>query len=119
MVGAGFCPPASGAVWERRRLAGSSAKLTPMPPGGHTVNEPGNPSTNPPDEALSTVVSIAGKTKVGDLDYKTAALLCYVPVCLVNLIASIVFLNSEPRESRFVRFHAMQSLIMSIAVIAV
>lgn len=66
-----------------------------------------------------TKASIAsGKTSVGGLDYNTAALLCYLPVCAINLIASIIFLRTEPKANQFVRFHAMQSLVMSLGLIA-
>jgi uncharacterized membrane protein len=64
-------------------------------------------------------VKLDGKTQVLNLDYKTAGLLCYVPICAINLVASLVFLNSEPKENRFVRFHAMQSLVMMIAYMVV
>lgn len=61
-------------------------------------------------------IQLDGKTQVLNLDYKTAALLCYLPICLINLVASLVFFQSEPKTNRFVRFHAMQSLVMTIAM---
>ena len=64
-------------------------------------------------------VQVEGKTQVGNFDYKNAAVLCYVPICLINLVASLVFVQSEPKENRFVRFHAMQSLVMTIAFMVV
>lgn len=52
-----------------------------------------------------------GKTKTLGLDYNVAALLCYVPCC-VNLVASILWLATEPKESKLVRFHSLQSLLL-------
>jgi uncharacterized membrane protein len=56
-----------------------------------------------------------GKTQVLQLDYNIAGLLCYVPF---GFIAAIVFLLTEPKENRFVRFHAIQSLLFLAAVVA-
>jgi uncharacterized membrane protein len=70
-------------------------------------------------EADAAPIQLEGKTQVLNMDYKTAALLCYVPICLINLVASLVFVQSEPKENRFVRFHAMQSLVMTIAFMVV
>lgn len=66
----------------------------------------------------SAPVAIEGKTQVMALDYKTAGILCYLPICAINLIASLVVVNSEPQENKFLRFHAMQSLVMIAAYIA-
>src|SRR5205085_6573817 len=46
--------------------------------------------------------------------YNTAALLCYLPSCLccVNLIPCIIWLSTEPKENRFLRFHSMQGLLL-------
>lgn len=70
-------------------------------------------------QADAAPIQLQGKTQVLNMDYKTAALLCYVPICLINLVASLVFVQSEPQENRFVRFHAMQSLVMTIAFMVV
>jgi uncharacterized membrane protein len=45
------------------------------------------------------------------LDYNVAGLLCYIPCC-IGLIFSIIFVATEPRESRFVRFHSIQGLLL-------
>ncbi|MER3632292.1 MAG: hypothetical protein C4325_09100 [Blastocatellia bacterium] len=52
-----------------------------------------------------------GKTALG-LDANVGALLCYLPVCLVNLIYSIIVIVSD-KQNRFVRFHAFQSLLLT------
>ncbi|HSB11339.1 MAG TPA: DUF4870 domain-containing protein [Blastocatellia bacterium] len=60
----------------------------------------------------------ANKTKVLNLDYNIAALLCYLPICCINLIASIIWFASEPKENRFLRFHALQSLgLIAISIV--
>lgn len=66
---------------------------------------------------VNTPMAIGGKTQVLGLDYKTAGILCYIPVCAINLISSLVVLNSEPRDNQFLRFHAMQSLVMCVMYI--
>jgi uncharacterized membrane protein len=56
-----------------------------------------------------------GKTQVFNLDYNIAGMLCYVPF---GFIVAIVLLLTEPKESRFARFHAIQSLLLIAAVMA-
>lgn len=58
-----------------------------------------------------------GKTALG-LDANIGALLCYLPVCPVNLIYSIIVIVSD-KENRFVRFHAFQSLLLSAIYLVV
>lgn len=58
----------------------------------------------------------AGNTKLLSLDYKTAALLAYLPLCAVNLVFSIIWIRTE--DNRFLRFHAMQSLVLTAAFMA-
>lgn len=53
------------------------------------------------------------KTSVLSLDYKTAAMLSYLPVCGANLILSIVWLVTEPKSNAKLRFYAMQQAILS------
>lgn len=52
-----------------------------------------------------------GKTALG-LDTNVGALLCYLPVCLISVIYSIIVLVTD-KENRFMRFHAFQSLLIS------
>jgi uncharacterized membrane protein len=68
-------------------------------PGGF---QPGGYPPGPP----------AGKTKTLNLDYNVAAGLGYLPICLINPILPIVMLVTEPKENKFVRFHAMQALFL-------
>ena len=58
-----------------------------------------------------------GKTQLG-LEPNVAGLLCYMPVCCVGFVFSIVVIIVEKR-SRFVKFHAFQSLLVWGAAIVV
>jgi uncharacterized membrane protein len=62
-----------------------------------------------------------GKTKTLNLEYNTAALLCYIPTCccLINVIPCILWLATEPKENRLLRFHALQGLLLAGVWIAV
>jgi uncharacterized membrane protein len=59
--------------------------------------------------------SSGGKTALG-LDANVGALLCYLPICLVSLIYSIIVIATD-KENKFVRFHAFQSLLVSVVYI--
>lgn len=59
--------------------------------------------------------SSGGKTALG-LDANVGALLCYLPICLVSLIYSIIVIATD-KENKFVRFHAFQSLFVSVVYI--
>ena len=58
----------------------------------------------------------AGKTALG-LDTNVGALLCYLPVCAISLIYSIIVIVTDKTNSN-VRFHAFQSLLLLGALIA-
>jgi hypothetical protein len=75
------------------------------PGGPQGYQQGGYPPPSPPP---------TGQTKVLNLNYNTAALLCYIPTCccLINLIPCIIWLASEPRENKFLRFHALQGLFL-------
>lgn len=67
-------------------------------------------------QQYSSPAAMQGKTQTLGLDFNIAGLLCYVPF---GFIPAIIFLLNEPKESRFVRFHAMQSLLFAAAVFVV
>ena len=69
-------------------------------PGG--FQQPGGYPPGPP----------SGKTQTLNLDYNVAAGLTYIPICAINLISSILWLVTEPKTNKFVRFHALQSLFL-------
>jgi uncharacterized membrane protein len=58
-----------------------------------------------------------GKSALG-LDANVAALLCYVPVCAINLIFSILVIVQD-KTNKVARFHAFQSLFLMIASIVI
>ena len=80
--------------------------MSSQPPYGYPGSQGGGYPPPPPP---------TNKTKVLNLEYNTAALLCYIPTCccLVNLIAGILFFATEPRENRLLRFHAMQGMLLA------
>lgn len=53
------------------------------------------------------------KTQTLSLDFNVAGMFCYMPFFAISLIASIIFLVTEPKNNIFVRFHAIQSLLLS------
>ena len=65
--------------------------------------------------------NMGGKTALG-LDTNVGALLCYLPICLVSLIYSIIVIVTD-KENKQMRFHAFQSLLISaiyiVAIVAV
>lgn len=56
-----------------------------------------------------------GKTALG-LDTNVGALLCYMPICAISLIYSIIVLVTD-KENRSMRFHAFQSIILTVVYI--
>ena len=90
----------------------------PPPPGGFPPPQGGQPGGVPPGYGYGGGGGFPppqdNKTKVGGLSYNVAAMLCYIPSCLccLNLIPCILWLASEPKTSRFLRFHALQGLLL-------
>ncbi len=56
-----------------------------------------------------------GKTALG-LDSNVGAMLCYMPLCGISLIYSIIVLVTD-KTNKTVRFHAFQSLLLTAAYI--
>jgi len=84
--------------------------MSNQPPYGYPPGGPeGYPGGGYPPPNAPT-----GKTKVMNLDYNVAGLLCYLPwcFCFADLIFCVLWLATEPKESRFVRFHALQGLLL-------
>jgi uncharacterized membrane protein len=86
--------------------------MSNQPPYGYPGGQQGYQGGNPPGAP-------AGKTKVLNLDYNVAAMLAYLPICCVSLICSIIWIASEPKENKFLRFHALQSLFLTGASLGV
>jgi uncharacterized membrane protein len=81
--------------------------MSSQPPYGYPGSQGGGYPPPPPPPT--------NKTKVLNLEFNTAALLCYIPTCccFVNLIAGILFFATEPRENRLLRFHALQGMLLA------
>jgi uncharacterized membrane protein len=82
----------------------------------------GTPYSTPSNAPLSTSPgggAPGGKTTLG-LDANVASLLGYVldPICCVGFVLSIVLFLTE-KENRFVRFHAMQNLLLLVILIVI
>ena len=60
------------------------------------------------------ILPLTTVTKLG-LKTNKAALLCYVPIFGVNLIAPVVWLVSEPKNNYFLRFHSTQALVLAVS----
>jgi Predicted membrane protein len=58
-----------------------------------------------------------GKTALG-LDTNVGAMLCYLPICAISLIYSIIVIVAD-KDNKSVRFHAFQSLLLTGAYIVV
>lgn len=62
-----------------------------------------------------------GKTALG-LDLNVGTLLCYLPICAVSLIYSIIVIVTD-KTNKSIRFHAFQSLLLTglyiVGIIAV
>ena len=58
-----------------------------------------------------------GKSALG-LDANVVAGLCYVPLCYLNLILSIITLVTD-KTNKLARFHAFQSLFLTAGLIVV
>jgi uncharacterized membrane protein len=82
--------------------------MSNQPPYGY----PGGPQQGYQGGGYPPPGAPTGKTKVLNLDYNVAGMLCYLPICCINLIFSIIWLASEPKENRIVRFHALQGLLL-------
>jgi uncharacterized membrane protein len=81
--------------------------MSNQPPYGYPGGPQGYQGGGYPPQGAPT-----GKTKVLNLDYNVAGMLCYLPICCINLVFSIIWFASEPKENRLLRFHALQSLLL-------
>ena len=76
------------------------------PPGGGGYGYGGGGGYPPPPQD--------NKTKTLGMSYNVAAMLCYLPSCLccLNLVFSILFFATEPKENKFMRFHGLQGMLL-------
>jgi uncharacterized membrane protein len=84
--------------------------MSSQPPYGYGQGGSGYGAPPPPPPGQTP-----GKTKTLGLDYNIAALLCYIPTCIccINIVPCILWLATEPRENRFLRFHSIQGLLFA------
>lgn len=59
------------------------------------------------------------KTKVLDIDNNIAAALSYVPLVGANVIFSLIWLVTEPKNNRYLRHHAIQSLVLNVGFVGI
>ena len=61
-----------------------------------------------------------GKTSVLGLDNNLASLLCYIltPCCGIGIILSLIFFFTE-KQNKFVKFHALQALLLLAVNVAI
>jgi uncharacterized membrane protein len=64
------------------------------------------------DRSSLNVPSTEGKTHIGSIDYNLAGVIAYVPILMVDVVSSILWLRTEPKSNKFLRFHSMQSLLL-------
>jgi uncharacterized membrane protein len=85
------------------------SRMSSQPPYGYGQGGSGYGAPPPPPPGQTP-----GKTKTLNLDYNVAALLNYIPMCFccLNVISCILWLATEPRENRFLRFHSIQGLLL-------
>ena len=61
--------------------------------------------------------NLSGNKSALGLDANVAALLAYIPICLVGLVISIIIIATD-KTNKLARFHAFQSLcLMGIAIV--
>ena len=61
--------------------------------------------------------NLSGNKSALGLDANVAALLAYIPICLVGLVISIIIIATD-KTNKLARFHAFQSLcLMAIAIV--
>jgi uncharacterized membrane protein len=59
-------------------------------------------------------------SRFSNIEENIAGLLCWLPIFPINILASAYFLMTSPyRSSRFIRFHATQSIFTLIALVGV
>ena len=84
-------------------------------PGGYDP-EAGGPAGPTVPTGPTGPTGPGSPTNVG-LAPNVAAALCYVPLCCLNIIWAVYVVAVE-KQSRFLRFHAFQSLLWAGAMIA-
>jgi uncharacterized membrane protein len=82
------------------------------PPGSYPPQQGYQPGGYQTPGGYPPAGPTGGKTQTLNLDYNVAACLSYIPICLINPIVPIIWLVTEPKSNKFVRFHALQALFL-------
>jgi uncharacterized membrane protein len=72
-----------------------------------------------PSKSSSTGNDLLVKTKLFDMDNNIASALAYVPLVGANIIFSLIWLVTEPKSNRYLRRHAIQSLVINVGFIGI
>ncbi|CAN5543186.1 hypothetical protein BH10CYA1_BH10CYA1_18890 [soil metagenome] len=72
-----------------------------------------------PSRSSSDSSELLVKTKLFDIDNNIASALSYVPLVGANIIFSIVWLVTEPKSNRYLRHHAIQSLVLNVGFVGI
>ncbi|MBS2003391.1 MAG: hypothetical protein U0103_06640 [Candidatus Obscuribacterales bacterium] len=72
-----------------------------------------------PSTRSSTGNELLVKTKLFDMDNNIASALAYVPLIGANIIFSIVWLVTEPKSNKYLRRHAVQSLVLNVGFVGI
>jgi uncharacterized membrane protein len=82
-----------------------------QPPPGYQPGGWQQPNTYQPPVMQP---SDRARTQTFNMEPNVAGGLCYLPFFFIHFILPVIFIASEPRSNRFVRFHAFQALFMAI-----
>jgi uncharacterized membrane protein len=102
------CPKCGSTVTDGTKFcAACGAPIGAAPNSGASAPPPPSPLGQPP------------AATPGGLTPNVAAMLTYLPICLIGLVCAILFaFILEPYKSnRFIRFHAWQSIALHVAYI--
>ncbi len=109
---------------EHPQDAESDDEEEPPKPRRKSSGAPGIPpskkksSRNSPTLAgrgTDTGIIPAGKTLFFDLDYNIAAAVCYFPLLI---LAPVLWLATEKNADKYLKFHAVQSLVLGVSLVA-
>lgn len=72
-----------------------------------------------PSTRSSTGNELLVKTKLFDMDNNIASALAYVPLVGANILFSIIWLVTEPKNNKYLRRHAIQSLVINAGFVGI
>ena len=103
-----LCPKCGAQVADDAKFCGSCGTTITPSPGAPAIP----PSQSPPPGAVSSGTQ-------GGMAPNVAALLVYVPICLVGVVCAILFafILDPYKQDRFIRFHAWQSLALHVCLV--